>query len=206
MDIDELFTLPLTAPEPSPLPAPADVTYWQLREQRTYWIDYEIDEKYLLMELAKEIVRINNDERDNKTPAPITLYIHSFGGDLRQAIFLCDLIRSSHVPVLTVATGVAMSAGFLIFISGKRRYAFKHTKVLVHQGSGAIAGNYDEMEAAQKLYRKEINSMREYILANTNIFEKTFEKHKKEDWYLFGEELITYGVADKIVESFNDIQ
>ena len=186
--------------------SPEEVTYWQLREQRTYWIDYEIDDKYSLMEQAKEIVRINNEEKNNPAPAPITLYIHSYGGDLRQALFFCDLIEASHVPIITVATGAAMSAGFLIFISGKRRYAFKHTKLLVHQGSGTISGNYEEMDAAQKAYKKEIVGMKDFILSHTNIYEKTFDKHKKGDWYLTGEELITYGVADVIVENFSDIK
>lgn len=204
MDIAELFTSPVQSSE-SPLPSPNEVTYWQLREQRIYWIDFEIDESYCLMELAKEIVRINNDERDNDDPEPIKLFIHSYGGDLRQAIFFCDLIESSHVPVITVATGAAMSAGFLIFIAGKKRYAFKHTKLLVHQGSGTITGNYDEMDAAQKSYRKEVISMKDYILSHTKIYEKTYEKHKKTDWYLSGEELITFGVADQIIGSLKEI-
>lgn len=208
MELTDLIALPLESllNADSPLPSPEEVTYWHLRQQRTYWIDYEVDEKYYLMELAKEIIRINNEEKDNENPAPITLYIHSYGGDLRQAIFFCDLIQASHVPIITVATGAAMSAGFLIFISGKRRYAFKHTKLLVHQGSGTISGNYEEMDAAQRSYKKEVESMRDYILGHTDIYEKTFDKHKKSDWYLTGEELITYGVADKIVEDFADIK
>lgn len=188
------------------LPAPEELTYWKLREQRTYWIDYEIDEDYSLIELAKEIVRINNEEKGNKDPAPITLYIHSYGGDLRQAIFFCDLVESSHVPIITVATGAAMSAGLLIFLSGKRRYAFKHTKLLIHQGSGSFTGNYEELDAAQKSYRREIESMKDYILSHTDIYEKTYEKKKSKDWYLIGQDLVTYGVAHKIVETFSDIK
>lgn len=188
------------------LPSPAEVIYWGLSQQRTYWIDYEIGDSYYLIELAKEIVRINNEDKDNPDPAPITLYIHSYGGDLRQAIFFCDLIESSHVPVITVAAGAAMSAGFLIFISGKRRYAFKHSKLLVHQGSGSIEGSFDEVDAAHKAYKKEIADMKDYILAHTKIDEKTFDRHKKSDWYITGKELSDYGIADVIVDSFLDIK
>lgn len=188
------------------LPDPEEMTYWGLRQQRTYWIDFEIGEDYSLIELAKEIVRINNEEKDIEDPKPIILYIHSYGGDLRQAIFFCDLIESSHVPIITVATGAAMSAGLLIFLAGKRRYAFNHTKVLIHQGSGASAGSYEEMDAAQKAYKKEIDSMKDYILSHTSIYETTYEKFKKRDWYLSGQELIKFGVAHKIISSFTEIQ
>lgn len=188
------------------LPTPEEITYWGLRQQRIYWIDYEIDEDYDLIELAKEIVRLNIEEKDVENPKPVTLYIHSYGGDLRQATFFCDLVESSHIPIITVATGAAMSAGLLIFLSGKRRYAFPHTKLLIHQGSAAFSGSYEEMDAAQKSYKREINSMKDYILSHTKIYEKTYEKHKKGDWYLTGNELVKYGVADKIVSNFNEIQ
>lgn len=188
------------------LPSPEEVTYWSLRQQRAYWIDYEIDEDYSLIELAKEIIRVNNEEAQAKNPKPITLYIHSYGGDLRQAIFFCDLIESSKVPIITVATGAAMSAGLLIFLAGKRRYAFKHTKILIHQGSGTVSGTYDEVDAAQKAYKKEVDRMKDYILEHSKIDERTFNKNRSKDWYLSGEELVSYGVADKIIENFSDIK
>ena len=99
-----------------------------------------------------------------------------------------------------------MSAGLLIFLAGKRRYAFKHTKLLIHQGFGSISGNFDEVDAAQKAYKKEIEKMKDYILEHSSIDEKTYSKNKSKDWYLSGEELISYGVADKIIESFSDIK
>ena len=99
-----------------------------------------------------------------------------------------------------------MSAGLLIFLSGKRRYAFKHTKLLIHQGSASFEGNYEEIDAAQRAYRKEVGRMKEYILSHTKIYEKTYDKNKSRDWYLSGKDLITFGVADKIIESFSDIR
>ena len=204
MDIKE-FIIPAEIQELT-LPSPEEVTYWNLRKQRVYWIDYEIDDCYMLMELAKEITRINIEERDNPNPQPIILFIHSYGGDLEQAMFVCDLIESSKVPIITVATGVAMSAGFLLFLSGKRRYAFQHSQLLIHSGSASFGGTAEQIEEAQKNYKKQINQMKEYILAHTNIDEKLFNKNKTKDWYVNGEDIVELGIADKIVESFEDIQ
>jgi ATP-dependent Clp protease protease subunit len=187
------------------LPSPEELNYWTLRQQRTFFIDFEIDNSYALMETAKEIIRINNEEKDIEAPDPIKIFIHSYGGDISQALFFCDLIESSHVPVITVATGAAMSAGLLIFLAGKTRYAFKHSKVLIHKGSGDLAGSFDEIDAAHKAYKNEITSIRDYILSHTKIFEATFEKNKSKDWYISGEKLIKFGIADKIVNSITEI-
>lgn len=202
----ELFELPIDLPSPSVLPKPDEMLYWELKEQRTYWIDYEIDDSYLLITLAKEIIRINNEEAGITTPEPIILYIHSYGGDLDQAQFFCDLVESSHVPIITVATGAAMSAGLLIFLSGKRRYAFRHSSLLIHQGSASFSGTAEEIDSAQKSYKRKLDKMKRYILSRTSINEKLFEKNKTKDWYVSGDELISLGIADKIIENFSDIK
>ena len=199
------IAIPIPMENDSPLPSPNEVLYWELKEKRAYWIDYEIDENYDLLTLAKEIVRLNIEESNVAHPKPITLYIHSYGGDLDQSQFLCDLIESSHIPVITVATGVAMSAGLLIFLSGKRRYAFKHSTLLIHQGSASFSGTAEEIESAQKSYKRKLEKMKKYILTHTSIDEKLFEKNKTKDWYVTGEELIDLGIADKIIEKFSDI-
>lgn len=204
----EAFEIPLPIPlqeMSSGLPDPADILYWQLAEQRVYWIDYEIDDNYNLLTLAKEIVRLNKDEAKVVDPEPITIFIHSYGGDLSQAQFLCDLIETSHIPIITVATGAAMSAGLLIFLSGKKRYAFKHSQLLIHQGSAAFSGTADEIKAAQETYERKLEKMEKYILSHTTIDKKLFDKKKLKDWYVAGDELITLGIADKLVENFSDI-
>ena len=47
---------------------------------------------------------------------------------------------SSRIPIITVAMGAAMSAGFIIFLSGHKKYAFKHSQLLVHSGSAGFHG------------------------------------------------------------------
>lgn len=203
------FEIPLPLPVQdmsSGLPLPDEALYWELAEHRAYWIDYEITDNYNLLTLAKEIIKLNMIEAGVTSPKPITLYIHSYGGDLDQAQFFCDLIESSHIPVITVATGVAMSAGLLIFLSGKRRYAFKHSTLLIHQGSAAFSGTAEEIKSAQESYERKLDKMEQYILSHTSIDKKLFDKKKNKDWYVTGDDLINYGIADKIIENFSDIK
>ena len=192
--------------EPTSLPLPDETLYWELKARRVYWIDFEITDCYDLLVLAKEIINLNQKEINVANPEPITIYIHSYGGDLDQTQFFCDLIESSRIPVITVAAGVAMSAGLLIFLSGKKRYAFKHSKILIHKGSASFSGTAEAIKAAQQSYEKQLETMETYILSHTLIDKKLFDKKKNKDWYVTGDELIELGIANKIVEKFDDIK
>ena len=177
-------------------------------ENRTFFIDYNIEDDYRLIELSKKIIQMNADEANTPESElkPIYLWIHSYGGDLYQAQYFCDLIQASRIPIVTVAMGSAMSAAFLIFICGKRRYAFQNSQLLVHEGSTKFEGSATEVEEAMKNYMKTIDNMKDIILAKTEIPEKIFNKNRKKDWYLTTQELVDYKIADHIVEKFEDIK
>lgn len=186
---------------------PEEYNYWTSRQNRTFYIDFEVDETYELMEIAKVIIQINMSEINipKENLKPIYLFVHSYGGDIEQANFFCDLVMSSRVPIITIGMGVAMSAGFLILISGQKRYAFKHCQMLIHSGSAGFSGTAEQVEEMQKNYKKQINEMKEYILERTSIDEKIFNKNKNKDWYLTSKELIDYHVVDALIENIDDI-
>jgi ATP-dependent Clp protease protease subunit len=188
-------------------PDPSEFTYWKMRENRTFVIDYEIEDDYMLMDLSKIIIQMNMEEKDvpKEELKPIYIYIHSYGGDLEQSFYFADLCISSRIPIITVAMGVAMSAGFLIFLAGHKRYAFAHSQLLVHSGSAGFQGTAEQIEEAQKNYKKQLMEMKTYILARTKIDEKTFNKNKAKDWYLTAEELEKFAVIDKFITDFSDI-
>lgn len=212
----ELMTLPaiLAGCESDKYITPEELTYWKARENRTFYIDYEIGEEdalgnedYGLIELGKIIIQMNIEEItiDKKDLKPIYLYVHSYGGSLAQANFFCDLCLASRIPIITIGMGICMSAGFLIFLAGQKRFAFKHSQMLAHEGSAAFQGTASEIEQAQKNYKKQIEGMKKYILERTEIPESVFNRNKNKDWYLTVEELTKYKVCNKIVDSFDDI-
>ena len=189
------------------LPVPSEVEYWKLLKHRAFFIDYEIDEDYKLIELSKTIIRMNLEELaiPDKELKPIFLFIMSYGGDIDQANYMCDLIESSRIPIVTVATGAAMSAGFLLVIAGKRRYAFKHAQLLVHEGTASFSGTAEEIRQAQENYQRQLDQMREYIISHTDIDAETFDKNRTKDWYLSTDEIKKYNLA-KIIKNFKDIK
>ena len=185
---------------------PVEYDYWVGRKHRCFYIDFELGDDYRCVELMKAIIQLNIEEKDipKEDLKPIRIFVFSYGGDLSQATALCDVIEASRIPVITVCMGVAMSAGFLIFLAGKRRYAFRQSTLLVHQGSAAFSGSASEIEEAQKNYKKTLDKMKNYIVSHTNIDEKLFKKNQMKDWYIEGEDISRLNIAT-VVSSFDEI-
>ena len=63
------------------LPSPEELEYWKLAKNRVFFIDYEIDEDYRLVELSKTIIRMNFEERDvpEEQLKPIYVFVMSYG-------------------------------------------------------------------------------------------------------------------------------
>lgn len=193
--------------EESKYPTPEEYTFWQSYKNRTFYIDYEIGEGYELVELGKQIIQMNMEEMfiAKEQLKPIYLFVYSYGGDLEQTYGLIGIIESSRIPIITINMGVAMSAGFLLLLSGHHRYTFKHSTAMVHQGKAGFSGTPDEIAEAQKSYNKQLDRMKSYILSRTMISEKEFNKKRKNDWYLTDNEQVKYGVVDSIINDFSQL-
>jgi ATP-dependent Clp protease protease subunit len=188
------------------LPDPEALRYFREYEQRRVFIDCDIDD--WLFTVTKQILEYNRDDagKSEKDRKPIVMYIMSYGGDLQQTFCLVSTMLASKTPIITVNCGVAMSAGLLLLLAGHKRYAVKYSTAMIHRGSGGAQGTFDEMEEQQKNYRKLIDTMRDYILERTKIDVKTFNRNKSKDWYIQnGEEQVSLGIVDKVVESLDEI-
>ena len=208
------FTLPILEDYKDPYPAPEDYNYWKSRQDRTFFIDYEIGEVFpdgsrdnRIVELCKTIVQMNMDEMNvpKEELKPIYIYIYTYGGNLEESLMLCDVCLSSRIPIITVGMGVAMSGGFLILLAGHKRYAFNHCQMLVHSGSAGFQGTAEQIEEAQKNYKKQLSEIKDYILSRTSIDEKVFNKNRSKEWYLKREEIIDYHVVDKLIDNLDEV-
>lgn len=189
------------------LPDPWLTNYWKLAENRVFFLDTEISEETL--DIMRNIMAINiQDKKDNipiEDRIPIKIYIDSPGGQLDESMAICSTIIMSQTPVITVNVGTAYSGGGLIFMAGHERYAFPYSKALIHQGSGCVGGTFEQTEQAQKIYKKQVDEMSEYILSRTNISASLMKKNKSKDWYLDAKEQLNLGLATKIVTSLDEI-
>ena len=140
----------------------------------------------------------DSDEKKNFSPQPIKIFINSFGGSVYDAWSLIDIMLRSETPIYTYCTGYAMSAGFLIFLAGHKRYATQNSTMLYHQLS---AGNWNkilDLEQNLEEYKRLHDDIEKYVSERTSINKSTLEenKQKKKDWYIHSEDFEKYNIAE----------
>ena len=87
-----------------------------------------------------------------RNPNVHQLYINTVGGDLYESFALIDVMKDSYHPASTIGVGAVMSAGLLIFASGKQgeRYIGKNTGIMNHQHSDSMEAKMHDMKAQMK--------------------------------------------------------
>lgn len=195
---------------PGMLQDPALVRYYDEVDNRTFYIDFEFEndiEIKRLMSIGRMITKINLDDRkvQKNLLQPIILFIHSGGGDLDSAMYLCDLIKSSRVPVYTVVMGNACSAASLIAMSGHKRYCFKHSYYMIHEGDAMFGGTAVQVKDFSSHYTYMLSKIRKFIVDNTKITTKQLEEKLNNDWYINGGYVLKYGLADKMINSIEEV-
>lgn len=137
----------------------------------------------------------------------IVLYIHSGGGDLFSGLSAMDHIQSMRTPVHTVADGLCCSAATFIFLGGSKRFVKSHAHMLVHQISSEsgwvkFEDMKDEMKNLERLMQQVLSIYRE----RTNLPEKKLKRLMRHDMYLSPEQCVTYGIADELFPSYQNIE
>jgi ATP-dependent Clp protease protease subunit len=132
---------------------------------------------------------------------PIEIYIDSYGGEVYQIMGLVSIIQSSKTPVHTICTGAAMSCGFILLISGHKRFAYQNSTPMYHQvssvGWGKVADLEENLDETKRLQKWLVN----HTLENTSIDKKTLKKNfkRKKDWFMTAQEALELNVIDEII-------
>lgn len=137
----------------------------------------------------------------------IALWIHSIGGSVPSMLAIRDVMRLVPCDVSTLALGLACSAGQFLLSAGTpgKRFALRHSRVLMHQGSAGIGGSAVEIEIQANDLRHIRDTVLGLIAADTGqSIETVFDDSLHDRWYT-AEEARTYGFIDHIVETFDQV-
>lgn len=200
------ITIPQSA-ETMQLPDPTLLQFYKNFENRILWIDEEIST--MTLEYAKMIMQWNFEDKLNNVPVderkPIKILFFSPGGDLDVNNCLIDTIALSKTKIVGINVGLAASSGCFIYLSCHEKLMFPTAQFLLHKGSAQFTGDYANVVSAIMNYQDQIDKLGEFVLSHTKIPEDLFNENFSTDWYLTADDAIKFGVADRVVESLDEV-
>lgn len=183
-----------------PVPMSRDLFFTQQVDQDSIC---ELVERVIKIEKNdKYLVKFYNLHGISYIPQPINIYIDSYGGNVLQAFGLVSIMTACKTPIHTIVTGTAMSAGFLIAITGHRRFCYKDSTYMYHQVSTGVYGTLKELEAefieASRLQER----IEFHTKKRTNLTEEKLEEiyQTRHDFFFDANDAVTFGCADEIIE------
>ena len=172
---------------------------------------YDQIEQKVIEQVSKSIITINENDRFLEKlyrlygveykPAPIELYIDSYGGMVYQTFGLISLIETSVTPIHTICTGTAMSCGILLLIAGHKRYCYERSTIMLHSISTFSEGQVQDIkeELAETERLQEI--VTKLVVEKTKIPFKTVKAVEtgKKDWYMTPSQAKKFKIIDEIL-------
>jgi ATP-dependent Clp protease protease subunit len=140
------------------------------------------------------------DSTDNKRD--IQLYINSPGGSVTAGLGIYDTMQYINAEVGTICTSIAASMSAVLLCAGQKgkRTALPHSRVMIHQPSGGMQGQFSDMEITYNLF-KEMQKELYTIMSNHTgqSYEKITEDCDRDNW-MTAKEAKEYGLVDEVLE------
>jgi ATP-dependent Clp protease protease subunit len=135
----------------------------------------------------------------------IKLFINSPGGSVVDGLAIYDVMNWVDADVATYAIGMAASMGSILLSSGEKgkRYILPHSRVMIHQVSSGMQGQYADLEIAVRETKKHQDELYNILAKNTGkSFEQIFTDADRDCWFT-AQEALDYGLIDEIITKKN---
>lgn len=183
---------------------PTLVNFYTDLEHRTYWLNDEINN--FTFDLVQYIIRWNREDagipiEDRK---PIRIIVDCAGGQLSVSETVSNVIKMSKTPVYGIALGYVASGASVIYLSCHIKFALPNAVFVLHKGScSGVSGTYDEIVAFARDYEKQMETLINFYIQNTNYTEQEIVENIQTDWYIRTEEAVQKGLVDEIITNID---
>lgn len=131
----------------------------------------------------------------------IQMYINSPGGSVYAGLGIYDTMQFVSPDVSTICTGMAASMGAVLMAAGVKgkRSALKHSRIMIHQPSGAIGGQASDIAITAREIRKIRLELDEVLATHTGKDIETIAKDRDRDFWMTATEAQAYGLVDEVL-------
>ncbi len=132
---------------------------------------------------------------------PITMYVNSPGGHVTAGLAIYDTMQYIKPDVITICVGLAASMGSIILAGGAKgkRYALKHSEVMIHQPLGGMEGQAIDIKIAADHIMNTGERLYKILADHTGQDLETIRKDCDRDNYMTSKEAMKYGLIDKVL-------
>lgn len=144
---------------------------------------------------------------DGMSTDDIWLFINSTGGQVYSGLGIYDAMQFIVSNVNTINTGIAASMAAVLLTAGQKnkRFALRHSRVMIHQPIGGISSQISDIEITSHEILKLKQELYTIISDHSG---QPYDKVKKDcesDYWMSSEEAKEYGIIDKVVDNLDQI-
>lgn len=132
----------------------------------------------------------------------VSIYINSPGGVVYAGLGIYDTMQYISSDVSTICTGMAASMAAVLLVAGEKgkRFALKHSRVMIHQPLGGAQGQASDIEITAREILKLKNELYEIISDHSGQPIEKVEANSDRDYWMTAVEAAEYGMIDKVLE------
>lgn len=171
--------------------------YSRLLEDRIVFLGSGINDAVANTVIAQLLFLEKKDPKKD-----ITLYINSPGGSVSSTLAMFDTMQVIKPDVVTVCIGIAASGGALVLIGGAKgkRFALKHSEVMIHQPLGGAEGQATDIAIAANHIIKTKDLLNEIIAKYSGQKLDKVKNDTERDNFMNAKEAKEYGLIDGIID------
>jgi ATP-dependent Clp protease protease subunit len=131
----------------------------------------------------------------------IHLYVNSPGGSVTATMAIYDTMQFLDCPIATYCVGLAASGGAIVLAGGTKgkRFALKHSKMMIHQPYGQVGGQVSDIEIQAKDILDTRATLNQILAEHTGQPLEVIERDTERDRYLTAEQAKEYGLVDAVL-------
>ncbi|MCK9182220.1 MAG: ATP-dependent Clp protease proteolytic subunit [Fibrobacteraceae bacterium] len=169
--------------------------YSRLLKERIIFLGTPIDDEVANNVMAQMIfLEYENPEKD------ITLYINSPGGYVSAGLAIYDTMQHIRPNIATICIGDSISMAAILLAAGTKgkRYALPHSRIMLHQPSGAVTGQSTDIQVHAKELVRTRDMLTKIIAEHSGRLVDEVREKTERDFFLTPEEALEFGVIDEI--------
>ena len=131
----------------------------------------------------------------------VSIYINSPGGSVYAGLGIYDTMQYISSDVATICTGMAASMAAVLLVAGTqgKRFALKHSRVMIHQPMGGAQGQASDIEITAREIQKLKKELYHIIADHSGQpFEKV-ERDSDRDYWMTAMEAKENGMIDEVL-------